>query len=126
METPTRQEVGEQTHPKDGPQCMNDLSAFKARIRQELRADRRLRILQILLHTPAYQTNENVLQCLLYVLGHCISGDALRSDLTWLQEQGLIDVHEAHCLWVARLLDRGEEFCRGGVTQNGIAKPKPK
>lgn len=85
--------------------------------------DRRLWILKILHAMPGYVANDSVLRSGLDRVGHMISADRLRTDLSWLSEQDLIAiqtlVHER--VSIARLLDRGSDVVQGRIKQPGIA-----
>jgi Fe2+ or Zn2+ uptake regulation protein len=88
-------------------------------------ADRRLRVLVLLDKAHAYMTNEHVLQGLLQPMGHAISVDRLRTDLAWLAEQGLLDVHEHDGLQVATLRRRGVDVANDRACVPGVARPVP-
>lgn len=92
-------------------------------VAQEIQRDRRLRVLLTLAQAPAWVCNESVLKSVLRKLGHVVSTDLLRTELSWLQEQGLIDLEQASDLYVVRLLQRGQDVAYGASPQPGVASP---
>lgn len=90
----------------------------------ELRLDRRLRILQVLMEIPGGMTNETVLKNSLNVLfGHLISSDLLRTELSWLSEQGLLIDRVEHDLHIAVITERGQDVASGACRQPGVSMP---
>lgn len=92
-------------------------------IAQELQRDRRLRVLLTLGQAPVWTCNESVLKNVLRALGHAVSTDLLRTELAWLHEQGLLELEQTGDLYVARLVQRGEDVARGAAQQPGVAPP---
>ena len=87
--------------------------------------DRRLVILCVLDRAPGSQTNHYVLRDALGDQGHRISLDAVLSELSWLQEQGLVRLEELRDVTVAVLTARGQDASRGWVRIPGVKKPAP-
>lgn len=93
-----------------------------------VQTDRRLVILQTLNRDPGGSHNDHVLQADLGDWGHRITADALRTELAWLAEQGLVEVEhvgpnaEYH---VASITDRGQEVAAGRARVPGVRKPRP-
>ena len=85
----------------------------------------RLAILQILEQDSDYAHNEIVLQGALEQLGHGVSADRLRTELTWLDEQGLVDVSDVAGLSLAKLTRRGSDVGQGRARVPGVARPRP-
>ncbi len=52
--------------------------------------DMRLVVLRVLAEDADYSHNEHLLRSVLSSLGHNISLDRLRTELSWLSEQGLV------------------------------------
>ena len=89
-------------------------------------ADRRICILRMLEQLASYSANESVVQIVLEQFGYSESRDAVRTDLGWLQEQGVITVEVvAGRIWVAKLTDRGCDVAKGRVSVPGINRPSP-
>lgn len=88
-------------------------------------ADRRLTLLLALESATAYKANHFLLQRFCGSLGHSVSLDAIRADLAWLAEQGLVtsDVHAD--VTVATLTERGNDVAKGRATVPGVARPAP-
>lgn len=85
----------------------------------------RLAILQVLEQDPDYSHNEHVLQTVLASLGHNLSGDRVRTEMRWLEEQQLVSVHEIGSLLIARITGRGVDVALGRSRVDGIARPRP-
>jgi len=88
-------------------------------------ADRRLVILRALEEDLGYDLNEYVLQSVLEALGHSVSLDRLRSDLAWLEEQGLVSLRDVVGVKVAKLTARGSDVATGRATVPGVKRPRP-
>ena len=92
--------------------------------RQYTAADQRLVILQALEQDPGYSHNEAVLRSVLESVGHTVSRDALRTELAWLQEQGLVTITQAGDIQVVRLTARGEDVALGRARVPAVARPR--
>jgi len=90
-----------------------------------LKADLRLVALLSLAQDPGYAHNEYVLKEMLGQLGHTVSRDKLRTELAWLKEQGLIDLHDVSGTMVAKLTGRGKDVSEGSVVVPGVKRPEP-
>jgi hypothetical protein len=90
---------------------------------QFLAEDRRLVILRILAEIPSYRTNSSVLTQLLANFGHSPSRDQVKTELHWLQEQGLVAIDDVSDVLVATLSERGADVASGRATVPGVKKP---
>lgn len=90
-----------------------------------LQEDRRLTLLRLLAASPGHEANHYVLQAGLDQMGHNISRDLVQSELSWLEEQGLITLERLDALVVATLNGRGEDVCNGRAVVPGVKKPVP-
>lgn len=86
--------------------------------------DIRLAVLEVLEEDPGYSHNEDVLQRAVGYLGHQVSADRMRSELSWLQEQGLVEISEVGPIWVAKLTSRGEDAALGRARVPGVRRPR--
>lgn len=84
--------------------------------------DQRRVILATLEGDPGYSHNEHVLRSALGHWGHAVSRDALRTELSWLVEQGLVTL-AGETVWTARLTARGEDVALGRARVPGVARP---
>ncbi|MCL2524568.1 MAG: ArsR family transcriptional regulator [Betaproteobacteria bacterium] len=89
-----------------------------------LRADRRLVMLRTLAEMPGYAANSSILAGALDKLGHAATRDAVKADLRWLAEVGLVTIEEAGSVLVATLSDRGQDVAEGKARVDGVAKPR--
>jgi len=87
--------------------------------------DRRLVILRLLAESPGYSANEYLLASALPGFGHNVSHDRLRSDITWLAEQGLVSISSQADLQVAKLTARGDDVQAGLARCPGVKRPAP-
>ena len=92
---------------------------------ERLRADRRLVILRLLAEQISYKANSSVLTMALDHFGHVMSRDQVKTELHWLAEQDLVEIHELAPTGIlsARLTARGLEVSRGSAIVPGVARP---
>lgn len=88
-----------------------------------LTADRRLVLLRLLAELPMYRANSSVLNVALERFGHATTRDQVKTDLRWLEEQGLLNVEEAGPVLVATLAERGMDVAKGRALVPGVARP---
>lgn len=92
---------------------------------QHLAADRRLVILRVLLDSTVYTTNEYMLHDVVGKLGHRVSVDTLRADLSWLAETAqLVTLTNVAGVCIATLTQRGQDVAEGVATVPGVKKPR--
>lgn len=84
----------------------------------------RLVILRCLAEVPGFDLNESILQDSLIAYGLDISRDGLRTQLAWLQEQGLIRLEQLGSTQKAVLTARGEDVALGRAVVPGIKRPR--
>jgi DNA-binding GntR family transcriptional regulator len=89
-------------------------------------ADIRLVILRTLAEDLGYSMNESILQEVLSAFGHNVSRDRVRTELRWLEEQGLVTVNDVVGVLVARLTARGADVASGTARIDGIKRPRPR
>ena len=89
-----------------------------------LRKDVRLVCLRILSETPAVRANSSVLFNLLHQFGHSVTRDLVKTELRWLEEQGLVKLEEAGSVLVATLSERGQDVAEGRAVVDGVARPR--
>ncbi|QUN06442.1 ArsR family transcriptional regulator [Shewanella yunxiaonensis] len=91
----------------------------------EIRAEhQRLVILRSLADESGYQLNESIIHDILDAYGLDISRDGVRTQLTWLQEQGLVTIELVGKTMVATITGRGEDVARGLARVPGIKRPR--
>jgi ribosomal protein L12E/L44/L45/RPP1/RPP2 len=89
--------------------------------------DRRLVILRALNEDAGYSQNESVLQSILEVFGHKVSRDQVRSLISWLAEQDLVNIDFVGAdFMVAKLTGRGVDVATGAATVPGVKRPAPR
>ncbi|AGF90989.1 hypothetical protein VPQG_00016 [Vibrio phage VBpm10] len=89
-----------------------------------LKEDQRLVILRSLHDMTGYEANESILDSCLDTYGHNISRDAVRTHLSWLEEQGLISIRTVLDCQVAKLTGRGEDVAIGQAIVPGVKRPR--
>ncbi|MEI7250287.1 ArsR family transcriptional regulator [Pectobacterium versatile] len=102
------------------PKSLTD--SFSPAISKIMQEDRRMRILHILIASPAQLTNEDVLKKALRIVGHAISSDLLRTEIMWGAEQGLLEAWNENDLYIVQLTQRGEDIGRGVANTSGVAQ----
>ncbi|MEQ8747338.1 hypothetical protein [Pyruvatibacter sp.] len=87
--------------------------------------DRRLVVLRALYQEADRRLNEAVLQRVLEGFGHRVARHAVREVLDWLVEVRAIRVETfgSGQVYIAELLERGEDHVAGRTLINGIARP---
>lgn len=89
-------------------------------------SDRRLVILRALESDLGYSHNESIIHSILGQFGHKCSRDQVRTDLTWLQEQGLVTLEDVSGIYVAAITQRGVDVALGNATVPGVKRPGPR
>lgn len=93
--------------------------------RDAVTADRLLVLIQTLVKCGDFTANEVILLAALAELGHRVSRDSLRTDLAWLEEQGLLLAQQPGGVWVVTLTSRGYDVAHGVARVPGVARPRP-
>lgn len=89
-------------------------------------SDLRLVILRLLSEDAGYSMNESLLQTAVAAYGHTVSRDRIRTELRWLEEQGLLAIAEVSTIFVARLTGRGADVASGAARVDGVKRPGPR
>lgn len=85
----------------------------------------RLTVLRTLHEDSDYQINESLLRDAIKPFGFAPSRDALRAQIRWLEEAGLVTVEDLGQILVARLTVRGADVATGVAQIDGIKRPGP-
>ena len=83
----------------------------------------RITILKLLEEDPDYTLNESLVADLTVNFGFNPSRDRVRTELSWLQEQGLVKINTTNSLALVTLTERGSDVAKGRVTIPGIKRP---
>lgn len=86
----------------------------------------RLTILRLLLEDPAYTLNDSLITDLTVEYGFDPSRDKVRTELSWLKEQGLVTADNDPHIIIATLTERGADVAQGRVTVPGIKRRSPR
>ena len=89
-----------------------------------LREDIRLVILRVLEELPMYRANSSTLFLALDQYGHSCSRDTVKTELYWLQEQGLVTLEEVDPVLVSTLTERGHDVALGRTRVPGVKRPR--
>ena len=89
-----------------------------------LRRDLRLVLLRTLAEMPGYKGNSSVLANLLAEFGHAVARDQVKTELGWLEEQGLVTLEPVGSVLVATLSGRGQDVADGRAVVDSVAKPR--
>ena len=87
--------------------------------------DIRLVILRSILD-DGLSLNESMLQDVLAAYGHEVSRDRVRTEMRWLEEQGLVSIDDVAGILVARITGRGMDVACGRSVVEGVKRPRPK
>lgn len=85
----------------------------------------RLTILDALGVAPAYRLHEYLLLERVRALGLGTTRDALRGQLEWLAEQGLIGREVIEDAFICTLTERGLDVAQGLAVVPGVSRPRP-
>jgi len=88
--------------------------------------DIRLVILRLLEEDNDFSLNDSILQGGLKLLGHGVSRDKVRTEIAWLEEQGLIKTEQIGSVTVATLTEKGRAVALGESTNPGVKRPGPR
>lgn len=91
-----------------------------------IREHRRLTILRCLHEQADFRLNESVLLDELHAYSFNASADGLRTDLAWLEEQGLLMQDAIGYLQIAELTERGADVAMGRTITPGVKRPNPR
>lgn len=95
------------------------------RFKDHVREDRRLQILVLLESSGGYGASHFLLHAALNGYGHEVPMDTLVSDLSWLEQQALLNLENMNPAIIARLTQRGADVALGRVIEPGIKRPQP-
>lgn len=70
--------------------------------------------------------NDSILQGCLDIYGLRSSRDQVRTHISWLSEQGLVEIENVGSCMVASLTGRGQDVSEGRATVPGVKKPRPR
>lgn len=93
--------------------------------RKTVAESRRLSILQLLQQDSGYEMNSSILQTALESIGVGGTLDQVRSEIAWLEEQGLVTSRTTGVYVVAKLTQRGDDVAANRVTVPGVRRPRP-
>jgi Fe2+ or Zn2+ uptake regulation protein len=96
-----------------------------AKILKLITEDRRLVILRLLANVSDYTLNSVVLTQALADQGHPASREAVKADLDFLEDLGLVAVKAPSGLTVAALTPRGKDVACGREAVRGVKIPEP-
>jgi len=85
----------------------------------------RITILRLLAEDADYALNDSLIRDMVTRYGFAPSRDRVRTQLSWLAEQGLVTLAPSGGCLVARLTERGEDVARGRATVPGVKRPSP-
>lgn len=88
--------------------------------------DIRLVILRLLEEDPDFSLNDSIIQGGLELLGHGVSRDKVRTEISWLKEQGLVETNGVGSVTVVTLTERGQAAALGKASVPGVKRPGPR
>lgn len=87
--------------------------------------NRRLEILRALEQDADYSLNDGLILRVLSMVGLAASADLFRTELAWLEEQGLVRTEHLPGMVVVTATQRGVDAARGLARVPGVARPRP-
>lgn len=95
--------------------------SYEQMIQQHLR----ITILKLLADDPAYTMNDAIITDLTPEFGFSPSRDRVRTELSWLKDQGLVRYDDDKGIIIATLTQRGADVAAGRVRVPGVRRPGP-
>lgn len=92
---------------------------------ETLREHARIAILRFLEDAPKYTSNASMLSSQLPAVGIAYSRDQVETELSWLAEQGLVEVEGNGGFIVVTATVRGVEIAQGIARHPKIQRPRP-
>jgi hypothetical protein len=86
----------------------------------------RLTLLRVLHEAPGNAGNDSLLTAAVRTIGIQATRDQVRTELTWLQDHGLVRLEELEHLLIAKLTTDGDEVAQGLRKVPGVARPTPR
>jgi len=87
----------------------------------------RLAILRLLAKSGGnYSANDSILTDALPLLGFTAGRDAVRAQIDWLADTGLVSSEDLEGLLVVTLTTRGLDVAEGRAAVSGVKRPSPK
>lgn len=86
----------------------------------------RITILKLMMPAQGYRSNESILHGQLPRMGFNCSRDQVRTEITWLAQQGLVSVEETEGFLVADLTVQGIDVAEGRSTHPDVQRPSPR
>ncbi len=86
----------------------------------------RITLLRLLAETANYARNESILADSTEPYGFTPGRDRVRTELYWLQEQGLVSLDDDPGIIVATLTERGLDVANARVVVPGVKRPTPR
>ncbi|MPW30473.1 ArsR family transcriptional regulator [Agarivorans sp. B2Z047] len=89
-----------------------------------IQEDRRLVILRALVEMDGFEANESIIDHCLEVYGHNMSRDSVKTQINWLNEQGLVTLRDIGGCLIVTLTGRGQDVANGAATVPGVKRPR--
>lgn len=86
----------------------------------------RLILLRAMEEAPGYNLNESILHTIVGKFGHSVSRDVIKTELSWLKEQGLVSLENVIGYYVVTLTQRGADVAAGRSSVPGVERPSPR
>ncbi|ABE50966.1 VpaChn25_0724 family phage protein [Methylobacillus flagellatus] len=90
-----------------------------------LQEDRRYLILRALNESKSYRASLILLQAFLESFGQAVSGDVVKGEVAWLEDQGLVRSEKTGQIITVQLLGPGADIAAGRATYPGVRQPTP-
>ena len=90
---------------------------------QLITENQRLAVLKFLRDDNDYTQNTSILQDGLTAIGLDISRDKLETEVSWLAEQGLVEIEHYRTVTVVKLTGRGLDVAEGRARVPGVKRP---
>ena len=89
---------------------------------------KRISILLALNEAPGLDLNDSILSDILKVYSLKSSRDQIRTELTWLEQQGYLTIQKIgqSTVWISTITHEGIDVAEGNIVVPGIKRPGPR
>lgn len=90
---------------------------------QEIQNQHARRSILLALEALNYTSNDSIIKDSCDAFGNTMSSDQVRTQLGWLEEQGLITLERKTTYMIATLTSRGQDVAKGRSFVDGVKRP---
>jgi DNA-binding transcriptional ArsR family regulator len=93
---------------------------------QRLAENLRCSLLRALNEAPGYRANDSLLHDIAMEFALMVSRDQVRTELSWLRDQGLVTLEELASVYIVQITGAGIDVATGNRIVPGVKRPQPR